>query len=1042
MKLIFCHIFVQVFKFTDLIFLYMKKFLHFVFALMLCTGAIAQTPGLIVKPAQAPGNAVLDPNGDGYVSATNQGFSSNDVSESELPFTTFPGFEVPDDPIVGPSSSFNDFVVIGNEYGTSLYNDGTNLIFRMRLSRLLPNTKGYTVLIDTDNRFGQSGPNADPNWTAANRGFEIEILLTTNDLVRVYNIDGASTPGTPIASYSYNTHCQKSFALSFTNGYRDAFYDFYVPLSVLSSAPLNLNLNAPIRFVAITSMNPASVLTSNVSDVNGYPALRGDLWNTLEYMMEHTVAVSVNDVNNGIPQLKTEKPTITNFMQAGGTLVQGTSTEPAGTVIYIYRNGNLVDSTTVQNGGTWSLNLANTYNQGDAFVATALATNKTISDNGNTVIVAGAGCTAFATTFTVACLTRKGVSITPSAPISSGTITIFNTSGTQVFTLNVANALLDIPNTGDYFFPFNSSVTNCNSGPNVLSAGTYRIRFTQSGVCNSPDVWAGTNNNAVLPALSPTPVITSTSLFTTSSLITGTSTAAVGSTIYVYQNGVIIGSALVQTGGTWSMSPPPSTLVLNGNITARVQQAGLQLSAASNTVVVQQQTAVAPVVNGPLSVGNTLISGTSEEAPGSVVSVRINNVVVGTATVQADGTWSYTHNTPLTAGQQINATVSATGKIASAVGNTVTVLAQSPPPTFSSTIFETTTSLSGGMSQNVANGTIVYMIVDGAIVAQTTTNNNTWTITGFPIGELYAGAQVSFSAQVSGLNVSSLTGPFSVVCVNPDENISYTATFPTQVGQFLTVEVNNPEADIVYTLLDANTLQPISPSAYSIGNDFVLTSNVYSQSGTYEVVVQAIKAYEPSCNAVLADSMEFIVLPVTWLSITGERMHLGNLITWKVTDERNHSHYEVEVRTNTTDFAFIGKVSTPSIDGTIKTYRFVDAAKYANGTQFYRIKQVDLNGRYEYSNIVAINNNQTNRNTSMYPNPTRDILFVQIQAKNTEKVDLKIMDVTGKLIQSKQLNLTDLQLPFEINLSGMAQGTYFIQLQGADWSQTERIVKF
>ena len=60
-----------------------------------CFSLFAQTPGMIIEPATGAGAAVLDPNGDGYVSATNAGFQTDDQTESEIPFTSliFPGQE-------------------------------------------------------------------------------------------------------------------------------------------------------------------------------------------------------------------------------------------------------------------------------------------------------------------------------------------------------------------------------------------------------------------------------------------------------------------------------------------------------------------------------------------------------------------------------------------------------------------------------------------------------------------------------------------------------------------------------------------------------------------------------------------------------------------------------------------------------------------------------------------------------------------------------------------------------------------------------------
>ena len=57
------------------------------FFLLHCS-VLARTPGMIVQPATGTGPSIFDPNGDGYVSQNNQGFISDDQTESEIPFTS------------------------------------------------------------------------------------------------------------------------------------------------------------------------------------------------------------------------------------------------------------------------------------------------------------------------------------------------------------------------------------------------------------------------------------------------------------------------------------------------------------------------------------------------------------------------------------------------------------------------------------------------------------------------------------------------------------------------------------------------------------------------------------------------------------------------------------------------------------------------------------------------------------------------------------------------------------------------------------------
>jgi hypothetical protein len=150
--------------------------------------SIAQTPGIIVRPAGGAGITVLDPNGDGFTSATASGFISNDLTESELAYKAISPViaEPTSDLLRGPGDKFSDIVTSGTDKGMYVYGDGTNLLFRLRLGGIVSGSKGYSILIDTDGKIGASGPYADPNFVprtmgmSGNPGFEIEVVLETN----------------------------------------------------------------------------------------------------------------------------------------------------------------------------------------------------------------------------------------------------------------------------------------------------------------------------------------------------------------------------------------------------------------------------------------------------------------------------------------------------------------------------------------------------------------------------------------------------------------------------------------------------------------------------------------------------------------------------------------------------------------------------------------------------------------------------------------------------------------------------------------------
>ncbi len=116
-------------------------------ALFFSTHLLAQTPGIIVRPAGSSGPAVLDPNTNGYTSLTTTGFGTNDITNSEIPYKIVkPVISEPTgDLLRGPSGQFSDIVKTFDGSGFYLFNDGTNLLCRLRIGGIVSGSKGYII---------------------------------------------------------------------------------------------------------------------------------------------------------------------------------------------------------------------------------------------------------------------------------------------------------------------------------------------------------------------------------------------------------------------------------------------------------------------------------------------------------------------------------------------------------------------------------------------------------------------------------------------------------------------------------------------------------------------------------------------------------------------------------------------------------------------------------------------------------------------------------------------------------------------------------
>ncbi len=168
-------------------------------------------------------------------------------------------------------------------------------------------------------------------------------------------------------------------------------------------------------------------------------------------------------------------------------------------------------------------------------------------------------------------------------------------------------------------------------------------------------------------------------------------------------------------------------------------------------------------------------------------------------------------------------------------------------------------------------------------------------------------------------------------------------------------------------------------------------------------------------------------LPVSLISFGGKRAGELVKLTWSTSNEINSKGFVIERGTGSLNFDEIGFIGSKAQNtNKLINYGYTDIQAPATQKLFYRLKQLDLDGKFSYSPMVVIEPNVSGEDYSLYPNPFTNKLFVD---NNTSEIsELKIFDIQGKLVLSQQINKMG---KHEINLSSeLKPGIYFMQMNG------------
>ncbi|GEO11249.1 PKD domain-containing protein [Segetibacter aerophilus] len=173
-------------------------------------------------------------------------------------------------------------------------------------------------------------------------------------------------------------------------------------------------------------------------------------------------------------------------------------------------------------------------------------------------------------------------------------------------------------------------------------------------------------------------------------------------------------------------------------------------------------------------------------------------------------------------------------------------------------------------------------------------------------------------------------------------------------------------------------------------------------------------------------------LPVTTISFAGEVAGNINSLSWATSAEENNAGFEVEQSNDGTNFKKIKFQPTKAINGYSRTtisYALLDTSVEME-TNFYRLRQINKDGRSTYSGIVKLNNRKRLLpvSISLYPNPVSNTINLKLKLSPTDKISISVIDISGRTLLRKQINKIVGDGMHQVNASSLPAGTYFLEI--------------
>jgi hypothetical protein len=213
----------------------------------------------------------------------------------------------------------------------------------------------------------------------------------------------------------------------------------------------------------------------------------------------------------------------------------------------------------------------------------------------------------------------------------------------------------------------------------------------------------------------------------------------------------------------------------------------------------------------------------------------------------------------------------------------------------------------------------------------------------------------------------------------------------------------------------------------------------WTQEGPTELgnAIVTSLAYRPVDGKLLAgthgygmwsSTLSLSVLPVHYTDFAGTLVNKSCYLKWRTSDEGSNAGFEVERAYDGISFTKIGFVAGAGSSDVPRAYTFTDK-DIVQEENYYRLKQIDLDGKATYSYVVLIRDKITvSSSIKVLQNPFTNYLDVQLPKRQSAHVNTRLVDLGGRELYNRTINTNQMRIRVELSNANLAKGIYILQI--------------
>jgi hypothetical protein len=532
---------------------------------------------------------------------------------------------------------------------------------------------------------------------------------------------------------------------------------------------------------------------------------------------------------------------------------------------------------------------------------------------------------------------------------------------------------------GSYTYTGPATVTAGQYTATLSSAGTYTVQATTAAGCTATTTI--TMNVNALPTVTASPT-TQTLCQNANATVTGG-----GASTYTWSGGITDATPFaVTSSATYTVTGTDANLCTN-----------------TATAVVNMN--AAPTVTA-----------------GATPTTTCNNTVVTpTGSGASTYTWSggLTDNTPFVATATATYTVTGTDGIGCSATSSVTVTVTPASGTLAPATSNQSQAHNDDFNVNYSDAScnLIATVDDGAggnILGLTTATVNVDATAGVHNGQPFVRRWYQITPTSNG-------SADVILYINQADFNDYNAAV-TAPYLPLPTSGNNADPNIANIRITKN-------ADAGLGNSPVVITPTVNWNGTY----WELSFNTPSFSQFRIHSANpgNIPLPATITKFNGRKLSTSDMLTWTTASEQNNAYFNLQYATDGINFKTIAKVNSQAANGnssSILNYSYEHMTP-SLGHNYYRLEQVDIDNHATLNQqIVDLIWGSNGSTVSIYPNPTKDVLNIDLYTSKVQNTTVKVLDMSGRIIKQIQARSEAGMNQLSISLGDIASGIYTVQI--------------